>query len=183
MKKMIKFSIAVLSILAWGISTAQSTETLEEGGFGGPAFQITGLGGNLAIETGGFGGGYLTNNFYIGGGGYGVDASGEGKVYTLGYGGMFLGKEWMTAQEKLSLNFQVMGGYGGVTKKEEGIKKSDDVWIARPKAEVEFAVTNWLKVGVGSGYRLVVGSDIPAVDSQDLSSAFGSLSLRFGSFK
>jgi hypothetical protein len=152
-------------------------------GFGGVSFQNTSFIGNWAIDFGGFGAGYINDNFYIGGGGFGMSQSQNDLDYGMGYGGLMLGYNWFGKEEKSSMNFNVLGGYGGISNEtNDASEEADGFWVVKPTAEVEFRIFSFMRIGLGGGYRLIIGADLVGVDNNDVSAPFGSISFRFGSF-
>jgi hypothetical protein len=162
---------------------SQSKKIDKNIGFGGPSFVNTTLAGEWTMETGGLGGGFINKQFYIGGGGFGLSQRKNNYEYDMGYGGLMLGYFWKGG-EKIALNFYLLGGYGGIEESGENIKKNKDgFWAVRPAVEVDFLLTDWLRLGIGGGYRWISEADILTLDNDDLSASFGSITFRFGNWK
>ncbi len=175
------FAVLVLAFLFNNDVIAQESEK-ESFGFGGPSFQMAQIDGEWGFEAGGFGAYFLTDNLYLGGGGFGLSVEKDDYEYDMGYGGLMFGYV-LAPQRTVHLHTYLLGGWGGITeKKEDASEESDDLFVIKPSVEVEFNITNWMRVAVGGGYKLVLGADIPSVDNSDLSSPYGSISLRFGLF-
>ncbi|MEO1261743.1 MAG: hypothetical protein AAFZ15_23265 [Bacteroidota bacterium] len=178
-----QFILTALVILLFGLPSYAQTEKDKSIGFGGPSFINTTFAGDWAFEAGGLGGGFATKNIYIGGGGFGLEVKKNNYNYTMGYGGLMLGHLW-GGNEKTAINFYVLGGYGGASEDGKDIEKEgDDFWVVRPAAEIDFLITNWMRIGVGGGYRWVTGSNLITVDDGDLSAPFGSITFRFGNWR
>lgn len=178
MKTIQIFATLFMAFLITNNLTAQNIR-----GFGGLSYVNTTLVGDWTSEVGGLGGGFINENFYVGGCGFGLSQKKEGYEYDMGYGGLMLGYLW-GGNSKTSINFYVLGGYGGISEDANDIKKeSDDFWAVRPAVEVDFHITDWLRIGVGGGYRWVTGSNISSLDNSDLSAPFGSITFRFGNWE
>ena len=180
-------TIQILAVFAFTLfftnfSIAQTESSNDRVGFGGFSLVNTTLAGEWTLEAGGLGAGFINENFYIGGGGFGLDQKKNGHEYGMGYGGLMGGYLW-DGNGKISLNFYVLGGYGGISEEGKDIENENgDFWFVRPAAEVDFRITHWLRIGVGGGYRWVTGSDISTLDDSDISSPFGSITFRFGNW-
>ena len=161
---------------------AQSQDINRRVGFGGPSFVNTTLAGAWTMEVGGLGGGFVTNQLYFGGGGFGLSQKEDNYEYQMGYGGIMLGYFWNRA-ERTGLNFYMIAGLGSIEEKGESLNtNSDGFWTMRPAVEVDFLLADWLRLGVGGGYRWVTGSELSTLDDGDMSAPFGSITLRFGNW-
>ena len=161
---------------------SQSEENGKGKGFGGFSFVNTALAGVWAIEAGGVGGGLINERVYIGGGGFGISQRKGKYEYDMGYGGLVLGYYWEKG-EKTALDFYLLGGLGGIEEDGGGIEKNgDSFWVIRPAAEIGFYLTDWMRLGVGGGYRCILGEDISTLNKGDLSAPFGCITFRFGSW-
>lgn len=182
MKRFAQLLLNLFFLSMTSILFAQESGYQRAGGFGGFSLQSTSLDGSWTMEAGGFGAGYLNNNFYLGGGGYGLDTETEDTEISLAYGGILLGYEWLDKQDKNSLNFYLLSGIGGVEEKMDAGSIDDNVWVLKPGAEVEFPLTHWARIGIGGGFRWVFGSDLASLSNGNLSSGFASISFKFGPF-
>ncbi len=181
MKKISIIPVLIFTFLFTTFTDAQNNESISTG-FGGPSVQVTQFDGEWTSETGGFGACFLTKNLYLGGGGFGLFIEKGSYKYSMGYGGIMLGYV-IAPQNKIHLNSYLLGGWGGITERSaDQWEFSDDFFIIKPSVELEFNVTNWMRIAAGGGYKLVLGANIPSVDNSDLSSLYGSISLRFGVF-
>lgn len=170
------FAVAILLISAAGMAQNRT-------GFGGPSFNYTTLNGQNTWEAGGFGGYHFTPNFYVGGGGYGISPNGSYENFTsLGYGGLLVGYVLMPTK-KVHVNARVLGAFGGVEYVSNSKYQEDGVGVFKITLETEIKLSVWAQLGLGGGYRLITGSDLINVSSNDLSSYFLSATLRFGEFK
>ena len=177
------FAALALFLFVAGSSVAQDKESERQVAFGGATFFNTSLAGNWAIEGGGLGARFINSGLYIGGGGFGLSQEKNGYAHDMGYGGLMLGYMW-GSWEKTSMHFYTLGGYGGIEEngKDTG-KKSDGFWAVKPTVEVDFLVARWLRIGVGGGYRWIVGADLPSADDGGLSAPFGGVTFRFGNWQ
>ncbi len=161
---------------------SQSSHT-DHTGFGGPTFNNTMIAGKWTMEVGGLGGGFVNERFYIGGGGFALNHKQNQREYELGYGGLMLGYLWQ-AKDRTALNLYLIGSYGSIVEKNEGFREiSDDFWALKPTIEVDFLLTKWLRIGVGGGFRWVMGSNISTLKDSDLSAPYAGITLRFGNWK
>ena len=177
------FFLSSFLLLLNGDLFAQSETMDRRVGFGGPSLVNTTLAGEWALEVGGLGGGFITREFYIGGAGFGLSQQIDDYEYNMGYGGLMLGYLWQ-GEGKTGLNFYLLGGYGSITEKGESrAENSDDFWVLRPAIEVDFLLMDWLRLGIGGGYRWAAGANLTALENSDMSAPFGNITLRFGNWR
>ena len=178
-----KFLSILSSFLLLSCSSlfAQSQATNKGVGFGGFSLVNTALAGEWTMEVGGLGGGFLNKQFYLGGGGFGLSQQNENYEYGMGYGGVMLGYFWQGGG-KTALNVYVFGGFGSMEETGESIQNEDDFWAIRPAAEIDFLLTDWLRLGIGGGYRQIMGITNSTLDDSDVSAPFGSITFRFGNW-
>ncbi len=182
MKSIQIFTALILAFFVITGVSAQETEK-QSAGFGGPSFQAAQIDGEWGFEAGGFGAYFITDNIYLGGGGFGLSVEKDAYDYNMGCGGLMFGYV-IAPERKIHLNTYLLGGWGGITEKSrDGAKESDDLFILKPSLEAELNITHWMRLAVGGGYKLVMGADIPSLDNDDLSSPYASISLRFGLYR
>ncbi|RMG67143.1 MAG: hypothetical protein D6722_13740 [Bacteroidetes bacterium] len=178
--------LSLLLFLVLGTAQAQEARTLmgqeatfTSHGFGGFALRMTALDGALIPSFGGFGAGLYNERLILGGGGYNLRGTTPDGDVELGYGGVMLG--YILAPERpLHLHTSLLLGGGGIHP-ETG--ESRAVMVLEPLLEAELNVSRYFRLGIGGGYRLLVGQTPDAgVSPQDLSGFFGGLSFRFGPF-
>lgn len=174
----------VLAILFLTFTLSHAQETLRNTcAFGGVTIHNTAVNEVWTLETGGFGGAFISNSVYVGGAGYGSTWHQEKNDYHMGYGGLLLGYSWRKIDERSSLNFQLLSGYGGISEElEESVNEKSNFWVIKPGVEVEFGVTNWLRIGIGGGYRWIHNTDLSALSDRDLSVPYGNITFKFGNF-
>lgn len=167
-------------------------------GFGGPMMQFSSVNGEFAFFMGGGGAVLFNRRFFLGGYGMGMTngdikhQASDLQKHTLqfGHGGFWLG---YVIQPNKAVHFSVssQAGWGGVSLGEDyssinnRIYDEDDVFVLCPQAEVELNLTNFMRVGIGGGYRMVSGLQMEgvALENSDLSGPFGSLTFKFGWFQ
>ena len=168
-------------LLSGSFLFAQSGDTNKGVGFGGPSFVNTALAGEWTMEVGGMGAGFVSDQLYIGGGGFGLSQQNDTYEYDMGYGGVMLGYFWQ-GSGKTAVNFYVFGGFGTIVETGESIENEDDFWAIRPAAEIDFLLTDWLRLGIGGGYRQIMGTTNTTLEKSDMSAPFGSITFRFGNW-
>ncbi len=176
-------NLIVLALCFTSNMIAQTESKENKIGFGGPTFFATSLNGELTLGVGGIGGRFLNENIFIGGGGFGFSQKKNGYEYDVGYGGLLLGYQ-MPAKAKSVLNFYMLAGYGGVSEESNDLEMAvDGIWLVRPSFEVDFLILKNMRIGIGGGYRWVVGSNLSTVNDNDLSAPFGCVTFRFGNWQ
>jgi hypothetical protein len=56
----------------------------------------------------------------------------------------------------------------------------DRVFVLQPSAGLEINVFEWFRLGLEGGYRFVSNDNVPGLESEDISSPFAQIDLRFG---
>jgi hypothetical protein len=165
------------------------------GGFGGPIYRVTQVGGET-MSLGGGGGAMLINRRYaIGGMGIGGTSSVDAIIggtpvrgeMDFGYGGLTL--EVITRPSKLvHATYGLLLGAGGVSVWPDDLRPrnpSDDTeafGVTEPQIGLEVNLVRWMRIGVTGGYRFTFGADVPELVDDKLSGASGSIVFRFGKF-
>ena len=207
MKKTFAFAAVLVLTGATVRSFAQSTETedlerIQSGFVVAPDFKFSELDGESANLLGGYAGWLTDRKLFIGAGAYWLTNGSVGSE--LSYGGALV--EWFPQRnEKFNLSFRGLVGAGtgalGVDIGEfpepttfgghrgrggrfphrfpSTVLVHEGFFVAEPQANASFTFTNWLRLGVGAGYRLIGGAS-------GLESRFrgptASVSLQFGKF-
>ena len=207
MKKTLLFAAVLVFAGATVRSFAQSTETndleeIQSGFVIAPDFKFSELDGESANLLGGYAGWLTDRKLFIGAGAYWLTNGSGGSG--LSYGGALV--EWFPQRnEKFNLSFRGLVGAGtGALRVDVGefpefptfgghrgrgerfphrfpstVLVHEGFFVAEPQANASFTFTNWLRLGVGAGYRLIGGAS-------GLESRFrgptASVSLQFGSF-
>lgn len=166
------------------------------GGFGGPSVKLGTLNGNFAMLFGGYGGVYLGEAFMIGGGGYSLvsDYAVPGEIFAtpltgnfnlnMSYGGPMV-EVTLLGDEAIHFGFNTMVGFGNASINStsgSGNISTGRIMLVEPTLFVEANVTNWFRVSVGGGYRLVTSSRLAQYSASQLSGTNLDVSLKFGRF-
>lgn len=110
---------------------------------------------------------------------------------SFNHGGLIAGYVWKP-QSLVNLNFAARAGWGSVWYFDPTITNSDRlndlyrgtrdrIFVITPQIECTVTPLNWLRIGLGFGYRVVLGLD--RYSNADYDSPVGVISLSFGSFK
>ena len=151
-------------------------------GFGGPWMSFTSINGEFAHMMGGGGGLLLNQSLYLGGYGYGNTnpISYELGELEFGYGGLMAGYIH-ESRRAIHPNLGVMIGWGDIRLKETDV--DDNIFVLQPMAEAESNITQFMKIGLGVGYRYVTGvNTLPGLNDKNFSGLNGRLSFYFGWF-
>jgi len=191
MQKLTSGAVAalILALLTPSWLAAQQERTMagletEHGGFGAVVFKGSAVSDQFAGFLGARGGWVLDHAFVLGAGGYWMASGPEVPVpgggedtLDLWYAGVEV--EFISGwSEVYHLAFGTLIGGGSAKAAEE----SDGVWAVEPQLNLEINLTSHFRLDVGGGYRWVLDSDLPEIDSGDLSQFFGQLALKFGVF-
>ncbi len=164
------------------------------GGYGAPTVALTSVHGEWAVITGAQGGWIVNRQLVIGGAARGLTTlpsttvTGRSLDIQMGYGGLLL--EYIGApSELIHYGLSAVVGGGSVQLVQDGYDQREDrafarsgLFVTEAGARLELNVTSFFRLGIGGGYLLVSGSDVPTVSDSDLRGPYGDLSLRFGSF-
>lgn len=174
----------ILLLLGLLISTAahaQNEKVFEDhgvSGYGGPVFRYTTVDGKGALMMGNFSGAKMGDHLVIGGGGYTLIASFDStQEITIGYGGFGIAYT-NTIGHDLFYAGELLLGSGGVRAMGEG----SGVFIAEATLVVGFELLPFFRLGLGGGYRVAAGLDLPGYTSSDLNGAAAELHIIFGKF-
>jgi hypothetical protein len=112
---------------------------------------------------------------------------------SFNHGGMIVGYVWKP-QSLVNLNFSARAGWGSVwyfdplqTNGDKLIEiyggTRDRIFALTPQIECTVTPLTWLRIGLGFGYRVVLGLDRSKNTNADFDSPVGIITLSFGSFK
>lgn len=210
MKKLLLFG--VLCLLPMALLFAQdSAETpvenrtlfqgngkLSMGGFAGPLLHFTSANDKGVVLAGASGAVLLNRRFFVGG--YGLTMLTENNMMTapngedyeldFSHGGLWLGYVFFP-ESPVHFAVSSLVGFGETsldrTPYDVGMGSpyyEDQFFVISPQAELELSLTSFMRFGVGAGFRVVSGAEIPetVLDNGTLSGPFASFSLKFGSF-
>ncbi len=167
--------VAVILMVLIGSTTAAGAETPRAGMFGGQLVRPTTLAGNVAVELGGGGALYATQNLYWGGGGGTVFQLGEADAnmdVELFHGELMLGYDLLQSRAVL-VSAVALAGIA-MTKQHDGV-----FGMAEARLAVRKPITKWFMLGGHLGYRRAFASDIDGIDDGDLSGPILGLELYF----
>jgi hypothetical protein len=167
------------------------------GGYGGPSAKFGTVDGKFAMFFGGYGGVYLAQSVLLGGGGYSLVSDVKANSETLpnplqqdlslsmGYGGPMVEVTFMS-NDAIHFGLNTMVGFGSAsvsaTSGSGGELSTGRLVLLEPTLFAEVNVTNWFRVAVGGGYRLVTSSRLQGYNANQLSGANLDISLKFGKF-
>lgn len=173
---------ASLSVFSQEEQTVMGHRNLSFSGiWGGGKHQLIRLGDNNAYLHGGFFGLEFGKSLFIGFGKYHTDDNfSRGtlqnqdfdmrwSVGSLGYG--------FQSFKAVHPMINVDAGSGKIRM---GDLAPDRVVIIQPSVGVEINVFRWFRLGLEGGYRFVTNTDLPGLNDQALSGAFGQATLKFG---
>ena len=165
------------------------------GAFGGPILEFSSINGQLTADVGG-GGALILDEFFIGGYGMGTDypeaellqeTDGEIEAFNADiefrHGGLWFGYV-KNIEQKMHLYSSLKVGWGRAELQHDALNTpSDRLFALTPEIGLEFNMTNFFRIGVTGGYRVVSGiSRLPTLDNQDFSSPTVAIAFRFGGF-
>jgi hypothetical protein len=194
-----KKGLAIVLVMCATTLMAQEETLLRgpvaHGGFGGPVFGLTQIGGEPGVLTGGYGGWIINHTVFLGGGGYGlvneIDAgttsTGDEMYMNFGYGGFQMGMI-LGSNRLVHLTGSDLLGTGALGYRQydledwEDILTDDIIYVIEPAVNVELNVTKFFRVDVGASYRYVMGVDLADWTNEDLSGLSAMLMFKFGKF-
>jgi len=110
---------------------------------------------------------------------------------SFNHGGIMAGYVWKP-QGLMNLNFAVRAGWGSIWYFDPIITNTDRldelyrgtrdrIFVLTPQVEYTITPIPWIRIGIGVGYRMVMGLD--RYSNADYDSPVGVISLSFGSFQ
>lgn len=192
MKLILMLCFTGLLIVAPSRSEAQSQTLFGDyivySSFGAPKLQLSMIDGNPAAYAGGQLGVMADQRLIVA-----VDADwlitshrfyDEDDSYRLsmGHGGIMMRFNFNPDDlVNYSANFTVGGGQATASP-DEGSDLNSGFFLLNPNAEVNLNFTTNFRTSLGFGYRFITGTDLPAIESSDLSAPVVSLTLKFGGY-
>lgn len=196
---MLRQVILFASLLTFSLALTAQQQTLFNnldvtGAFGSVIVEGGNYGGELLGDVGG-GGALLMSPVFIGGYGMGTNRA----VHTItegpdagqydtkfSHGGLWLG--FVPKSDRLIHFFSSLKiGWGKVRLRfdEDGDNIfRDNIFVLTPEAGVEVNLTEWMKMSITGGYRLVNGvTQVPELDNDDFSTPIGTITFHFGGFE
>ena len=153
-------------------------------GFSSITAKITPINGETSLLFGGMGA-FSLGNFYLGGGGMGLQngethaLTSEGKLQTdlsLGYGGLIFGHhhDFNSTFQLYAQNFMAWGGYSW---------KDDDggsFFLLEPEVGINLKTSMFYNLSLGLGYRLALPTSDGNLDLSQLSGFTATIAMKFG---
>ena len=157
------------------------------GAFGSPLIEIGSINGEVGSDLGG-GGALVIGGFFLGGYGLGTsypEATINGTRYDirLKHGGLWMG--YAPGHYSLIHPYSSLRLGWGKSQLLRGGEAdfSERNFVLTPELGFEVNVFQFLKIAFSGGYRWVNGvDDLPGLDSNDFSSAMGTITFRIGGF-
>ena len=192
-------SLMTISLMMFVSLSAQErtliSADIDHGGFGGMAYQLTSVNGELAMMVGGHGGWIIGHTVYLGLAGYGMDGDfrieqdlDDERKFNLGYGGLELGLI-IASNRLLHLTAATLIGGGGAEYRPNDWdgnfwdnSVADGFYVIEPSLHLILNVTRHFRIGAGVRYRHASGVDLEGLTDHDLSGTSASLIFKFGSF-
>ncbi|SFW15133.1 hypothetical protein [Chitinophaga sancti] len=211
MKKALLALLVLISVQQAWAQTAQ-TETLfskksgstKFGAYGVPAANLTSIGGNFAVMTGGYGGIFINKKWMFGAGAYSLvnnitstyaPSATPGLKQYLNFWYTGLAVEYTHNTDQLiHWTAGALVGGGAVARRNKETFNLDDneykyhtydrsgLFVAEPFANIELNVTSYLRLDLGATYRFVQGSNTPNISNGDLSMASFHFGIKAGKF-
>jgi hypothetical protein len=176
----------------------------DHGGYGAMGLKAATMDGEKRYLVGGRGGWIINHTFMLGMAGYGMvgpamerNIEGEVRKYGMGYGGIDLGVT-LPIPSPLTFSLHYIAGIGGVgytvdTDGEDGDfdhldwdSSGDTDWffIGEPQINAEMAVTPFMRICLGAGYRYISGvnEERIGIDAEALSGPHTEIMVKFGYF-
>lgn len=164
------------------------------GAFGSVIVEGSNINGEIIGDVGG-GGALLMSPIFVGGYGMGtkrgihtVEEGPDAGQYDLkfSHGGLWLG--FVPRSDKLIhfySSLKIGWGKARLRYEEDGENIfRDNIFVLTPEAGFEVNLTEWLKMSMTGGYRLVNGvTQLPELDNDDFSSPIGIITFHIGGFE
>jgi hypothetical protein len=194
----------VLSIFALlpMVAVAQQQETvfegtIENGGFGGPAIQVTTVNNAAAVLFGGGGGWIINHTISIGGFGYGmINEVSAAKVnpddtrkLDMGYGGIYLQYIHMS-KSLLHVTANLLIGGGNLSYRTRNTNGewtnsgsvNDAFFAIEPGIDAELNLFENVRLALGGSYRIVSGIDMIEYSNSNIGGLSVHFMVKFGKF-
>ena len=169
------------------------------GGYGGPSGRLSSVSGKLGTFAGFRGGVLIGERLSLGAAAYRLTYrhnssifGPEGDQYSLrmGYGGMTFGVTlWRPGRIELAVEGLIGAGAGCISDNHR--YRDDDyrcvesvrMFVGEPAVTMYVNVTDWMRLAVTAGYRLVVREAWRPPNDFIMSGGYGGMDLQFGWFK
>jgi len=97
------------------------------------------------------------------------------------YGGLTL-EYIIMPQSTVHFSVATLAAMGSVAYDYSNVRDNDTYWVIEPSVNVYLNMTQYLKVGLGAGYRYVSDVDLRGLTGENLSGIVGTLSINFGTY-
>lgn len=161
-------------------------------GYGSIDSKFTRLNGKDAVIIGGHGGVIFNSYFYFGLGAYGLVTTNQfAGTYPdkmldmhMGYTGLMMGFNIMPPKV-VHFSIPLFVGVGNLELSNNNVFVENSTFLLfEPGLNIELNVVQFMKIGLGAGYRMVQGTNLRNdIVDDDLSYWTGNFSLVFGKFK
>lgn len=155
-----------------------------------PMFKFTQLNDTFGFFAGGRLGWVINHQYVIGLEGYWLVNDVPGPATDTGlrpdlamkYGGLTL-EYILYPQAAVHFSLSNLTAFGSVVYDYDVMRDDDTYWLVEPALNVYLNMTEYLRIGIGAGYRWVGDVDVEDIDEgQDLSGVVGTLSFNFGTY-
>ena len=146
------------------------------GVWGGSTNALVDFNNNFNLNSGGFFGFEINNNFLIGWSGYKSDVTDTGQDITISGNDLFLGYTFNSSNVIHPLIY-LQTGSGNLEIQDVG---KDKVFVAQPTLGAEVNIARFFRLGIDGGYRFLSGNDLDGIGQDDLSGPVLNLRLKFG---
>ena len=184
-----KYFLPFLGLLLPALVSAQERTLLGDldltGLWGGPTYNYSMTGDDWSFVRGGFGGLELSDEVFVGYGGWSsresftTDDASQGDNsprYDFRHGGFILA--YSPGRDRaIHPRFTSIIGPGRIDVAGEG---RDRMLIGQLMAGAEVNVFQWFRLGIEGGYRFAGGVDSPTISARDVSGAVVQVEARFG---
>jgi hypothetical protein len=199
---LISLIIAQITYTQKDVSYFFNNDDIEYGFFLGPELKVAPMIEGYQLYSGIKGAMIFNNTFALGlaGGGFiteivfeGLNDLGEEALLNtvIAYGGFYL-DYIVPSRLPVQVSFPNLLGVAGVTLfssvhgsptgQDEEMVEGGVFFIYEPALNLEFNLTNFLRIGFGGGYRLAVKGDMDRLSASDMSDVTFNFSIKFGSF-
>ena len=161
-------------------------------GYGSLDSKFTRINDKDAVIIGGHGGVIFNSYFYFGLGAYGLVTTNqftgtfpeESLDMQMGYTGLMMGFNIMP-KKVVHFSIPLFVGVGNIELDHNNIFVENSAFLLfEPGLHLELNVVQFMKIGLGAGYRMVQGTNLRNdINDDDLSYWSGNFSLVFGKFK
>ncbi len=154
-----------------------------------PMLKFSQLNDTFAFLTGGKLGWIINHQYLVGVEGYwlvndvpGPEVNGALKPdLAMNYGGL-TAEYIITPHNTVHFSVATLVGMGSVSYDYSSVKDDDTYWVVEPSLNTYLNMTEYLKLGLGVGYRYVSDVDLGGLEGKDLSGVVATLSINFGSY-